>query len=551
MASRIGLIAGPLLALLTWILLATADLSMPPAASATAAVSVLMAIWWMTEAIPLAATALLPLVLFPLTGVYRSDLQEGDAVVIRQAETGEMAEGTVASFAEDRVTVRTSEGSQSFPRHQLQVLKKPRPIQQAASPYASRFVFILMGGFMIALGIQHWGLHRRIALMTVLSVGTQPRRLIAGFMLATAGLSMWISNTATTAMMLPIAISVVALLRGSFKKAAGEEGDPAGNFASCLMLAVAYSASIGGLGTLIGTPTNLFMASVLEDAGQPVSFGRWMLMAMPLVIALLFICWWYLTRIAMPIGVEEIPGGRELIRGQLVSMGSMSRGEWTVLVIFLSTALAWMFRRPLTEWTWLVDRVPAVGRLDDAIIAMTGALAMFIVPVNWKERVFALNWEGVRDLPWGVLILFGGGLSLAAAVNSSGLGQAICQLVVEASFGSTLLLVMISTVMVIFLTELASNTAAASLTLPILAAAAAAFSSDPSLVWLVVIPAGLASSCAFMLPVATPPNAIVFASGELRISQMVKAGIGLNLLAIIVIPLYVWLLVSQFGVGGG
>ena len=408
-----------------------------------------------------------------------------------------------------------------------------------------------MGGFMIALGIQHWGLHRRIALMTVLSVGTQPRRLIAGFMLATAGLSMWISNTATTAMMLPIAISVVALLRGSFKKAAGEEGDPAGNFASCLMLAVAYSASIGGLGTLIGTPTNLFMASVLEDAGQPVSFGRWMLMAMPLVIALLFICWWYLTRIAMPIGVEEIPGGRELIRGQLVSMGSMSRGEWTVLVIFLSTALAWMFRRPLTEWTWLVDRVPAVGRLDDAIIAMTGALAMFIVPVNWKERVFALNWEGVRDLPWGVLILFGGGLSLAAAVNSSGLGQAICQLVVAASFGSTLLLVMISTVMVIFLTELASNTAAASLTLPILAAAAATFSSDPSLVWLVVIPAGLASSCAFMLPVATPPNAIVFASGELKISQMVKAGIGLNLLAIIVIPLYVWLLVSQFGVAGG
>jgi sodium-dependent dicarboxylate transporter 2/3/5 len=551
MAARVGLLAGPLAALLTWILLSGADLSMPPAARATAAVSVLMAIWWMTEAIPLAATALLPLVLFPLTGVYLAGLQQGDAVVVRQDETGQMAEGTVVSFDEKQVTVKTDRGSQQYLPGELQVLEKERPIQRAASPYASRFVFILMGGFMIALGIQRWGLHRRIALMTVLFVGTQPRRLIAGFMLATAGLSMWISNTATTAMMLPIAISVVALLRGSFKRAPGEETDPAGNFASCLMLAVAYSASIGGLGTLIGTPTNLFMASVLEDAGQPVSFGLWMLIAMPLVIVLLFICWWYLTRIALPIGVEKIPGGRELIRGQLVSLGSMSRGEWTVLVVFLGTALAWMFRRPLTEWTWLVDRLPIVGRLDDSIIAMAGALSMFIIPVNWKDRVFALDWEGVRDLPWGVLLLFGGGLSLAAAVNSSGLGQAICQLVVDASFGSTLLLVMISTVMVIFLTELASNTAAASLTLPILAAAAAAFSPDPSLVWLVVIPAGMASSCAFMLPVATPPNAIVFASGELRISQMVKAGIGLNLMAIIVIPLYIWLLVSQLGVTGG
>jgi len=551
MAARVGLLAGPLAALLTWILLSGDDLAMPPAARATAAVSVLMAVWWMTEAIPLAATALLPLILFPLTGVYLAGMQQGDAVVVRQAETGQMGEGTVVSFDDQQVTVKTDDRTQQYLPGELQVLEKERPIQRAASPYASRFVFILMGGFMIALGIQRWGLHRRIALMTVLFVGTRPRHLIAGFMLATAGLSMWISNTATTAMMLPIAISVVALLRGSFEKARDEGSDPAGNFSSCLMLAVAYSASIGGLGTLIGTPTNLFMASVLEEAGQPVSFGLWMLIAMPLVIALLFICWWYLTRIALPIGVEKIPGGRELIRGQLVSLGSMSRGEWTVLVIFLSTALAWMFRRPLTEWTWLVDRLPVVGRLDDAIIAMAGALSMFVIPVNWKKRVFALDWEGVRDLPWGVLILFGGGLSLAAAVNSSGLGQAICQLVVDASFGSTLLLVMISTVMVIFLTELASNTAAASLTLPILAAAAATFSPDPSLVWLVVIPAGLASSCAFMLPVATPPNAIVFASGELRISQMVKAGIGLNLLAIIVIPLYVWLLVSQFGVIGG
>lgn len=551
MAARVGLLAGPLAALLTWILLAGADLAMPPAARATAAVSVLMAVWWMTEAIPLAATALVPLVLFPLTGVYLAGMQQGDAVMVRQAGTGTIAEGTVVSWDDQQVTVRTDDQTQQYLPGELQVLEKERPIQRAASPYASRFVFILMGGFMIALGIQRWGLHRRIALMTVLFVGTRPRHLIAGFMLATAGLSMWISNTATTAMMLPIAISVVALLRGSFEKAGGEGSDPAGNFASCLMLAVAYSASIGGLGTLIGTPTNLFMASVLEDAGQPISFGLWMLIAMPLVIGLLFICWWYLTRIALPIGVEKIPGGRELIRGQLVSLGSMSRGEWTVLVIFLSTALAWMFRRPLTEWAWLVDRLPVVGRLDDAIIAMAGALSMFVIPVNWKERVFALDWEGVRDLPWGVLILFGGGLSLAAAVNSSGLGQAICQLVVDASLGSTLLLVMISTLMVIFLTELASNTAAASLTLPILAAAAATFSPDPSLVWLVVIPAGLASSCAFMLPVATPPNAIVFASGELRISQMVKAGIGLNLLAIIVIPLYVWLLVSQCGVSGG
>jgi len=551
MATRIGLCAGPLAALVTWILLAGADVSMPPAARATAAVSVLMAIWWMTEAIPLAATALLPLVLFPLAGVYRSDLQPGDKVIVRQVETDTMNEGTVISLDATSVNVETADGPQQVSPARLLVLKKPLPIQRAASPYASRFVFILMGGFMIALGIQQWGLHRRIALMTVLFVGTSPRRLIGGFMLATAVLSMWISNTATTAMMLPIAISVVALLRGSFENSSSDRVDPAGNFASCLMLAVAYSASIGGLGTLIGTPTNLFMASVLEDNGQAVSFGRWMLMAMPLVVILLFSCWWYLTRIAMPIGVDRIPGGRELIHGQLVSMGPMSRGEWTVLVIFLTTALGWILRRPLTEWSWLVERVPAVGRLDDAVIAMAGALAMFITPVSWKKLVFALNWDGVVKLPWGVLILFGGGLSLAAAVNSSGLGAAICQLVVDASFGSVLLLVIISTVLVIFLTELASNTAAAALTLPILAAAAVKLTGDSSLVWLVVIPAGMASSCAFMLPVATPPNAIVFASGELRISQMVKAGIGLNLLAIVVIPLYIWLMVSWFPAAGG
>jgi sodium-dependent dicarboxylate transporter 2/3/5 len=240
-----------------------------------------------------------------------------------------------------------------------------------------------------------------------------------------------------------------------------------------------------------------------------------------------------------------------LIQDQLKEMGPMSRGERTVLAVFMVTALMWIIRRPLTNWTWLVDQLPMVGRLDDTVIAMAGALAMFIIPVNWRQLRFALGWQRVSELPWGVLLLFGGGLSLAAAVNASGLGLAICELVVQASFGSVLLLVLISTLMVILLTEMASNTAAASLTLPILAVAAGSFPTSPTLLWLVVIPAGLASSCAFMLPVATPPNAIVFASGEVRIRDMIRAGSGLNLLAVIVIPLYVWCFLQIApGIGG-
>ncbi len=551
MAARIGLIVGPLLALLCWITLAERAPLLPVEARATAAVALLMGVWWMTEAIPLAATALLPLVLFPLCGVYQSGLQVGDAVVCPNPAGGSSVEATVELISDEMITVRLDDKPWRFRRDEIVVLKKPVPVQRAATPYASRYVFILMGGFLMALGIQEWGLHRRIALLTVLMVGTSPRRLIAGFMLATAVLSMWISNTATTAMMLPIAMSVVALLRSSFDSQASGERDPASQFATCLMLAVAYSASIGGLGTLIGTPTNLLIASVLEEAGQPVSFAGWLLLAQPLVVLLLFTCWWYLTRIAVPVDVEQIPGGRKLIQDQLKEMGPMSRGERTVLAVFMVTALMWIIRRPLTNWTWLVDQLPMVGRLDDTVIAMAGALAMFIIPVNWRQLRFALGWQRVSELPWGVLLLFGGGLSLAAAVNASGLGLAICELVVQASFGSVLLLVLISTLMVILLTEMASNTAAASLTLPILAVAAGSFPTSPTLLWLVVIPAGLASSCAFMLPVATPPNAIVFASGEVRIRDMIRAGSGLNLLAVIVIPLYVWCFLQIApGIGG-
>ena len=507
-ANRIFRIAlGPILAAVVYGYLAVAVPELAYEARATAAVATLMALWWMTEAIPLPATALLPLVLLPLAGVFPGE---------------------------------------------------SKPIEVAAAPYAHRLVFLFMGGFLIALSIEKWNLHRRIALTTLLAVGTGPYRLIAGFMIATAALSMWISNTATTLMMLPIAMSIVRLMYEQNQQPLDlslETTPPQlpeqrqrrdiERFATCMMLCVAYAASIGGLSTFIGTPPNGRIKAYLDDIDRPISFMSWMGFALPLTIVLLLLTWLLLTRVVFRFKLPKLPGGRVMIQSELREMGRVSRGERTVLIVFLMTAFLWFFRQPLANWEWLAKTFPPVTRLDDSVIGMMGGLILFVIPVDLSKREFALDWKTAEKLPWGILLLFGGGLSLAVAFEKSGLGAAIGQWVSSQGNLSLMALVVLVTILVVFLTELTSNLATANLLIPILDQVARGIQTeqgtgvDPLIL---IVPAALAASCAFMFPVATPPNAIVFASGHLRIGQMIRAGFVLNILAIILIPFLVFLL---------
>ena len=488
-------LAGPLAALAVYALLSyfASELSHP--AKATAAIGTLMALWWMTEALPLPVTSLLPLVLFPLSGALS--------------------------------------------------------LEKAAVPYANKFVFLFMGGFMLALAVEKWNLHRRIALVTVLAVGTSPTRLVGGFMLATALISMWISNTATTVLMLPIGLSLVHLLTeqvrsaGGDKESAGGKQTPEQAFAVCMMLGIAYASSLGGIATLVGTPTNAFFVGFASEHGIAVGFGSWMLVAFPTSAVFLVLTWLLLTRVTFPIRLANLPGGREIIRAELLKLGPVSRGEATVLVIFTLTALAWITREPLGHWKWLVSYVPLIARLDDTIIVLIAVAALFIIPVNLRRGVFALDWPTAEKLPWGVLLLFGGGLSLAAAVESTKLAEWIGRMSAQ-EWLSPLALVIIVTTVIIFLTELMSNTAVLTAFLPVLYGVAIGLNIDPLLI---LVPATIAASCAFMLPAGTPPNAIVFGTGHVSIRQMCWAGWWLNLLGILLIPLAMYTLgIWVFGI---
>lgn len=499
----IGRFLGPVLAVLVYFFLPPGG-DLTEAGVATIAVGVLIATWWVTEALPLPATSLLPIALFPLLGV----VEIGDAT----------------------------------------------------APYANDLIFLFMGGFMLALAMQRWGLHRRIALLTVRAVGTSPVRMIGGFMLATGFLSMWVSNTATTVAMLPIGLSVLALvLGGRGAEPAGESGAEAteqrritgpgaSNFATCLMLAIAYAASIGSLSTLIGTPPNLFMASFLEEEYDiSIGFGEWMLVGLPLSAVFLLLTWILLTRVIYPPEIEEISGSREIIQGQLDEMGHVSRGEKVVLTVFVLTALSWILNSILPSLFPVLE--DALARVDDAGIAIIAAIVLFAIPIDWRNGVFALDWTTARQLPWGILLLFGGGLSLANAVSETGVDQWIGSLVSGLGGVPVFLLVGIVIVVVIMLTELTSNTATTAALLPILAGAAIGLNLEPLAF---AVPTALAATCAFMIPVATPPNAIVFGSGHITIVQMVRAGIWLNILGAVLIfvtayTLANWVLGIAFG----
>lgn len=479
----IGRIGAPIGAIVVYLLLGGSELS--EAGRATAAVGVLMAMLWMTEAIPLPATSLMPIFLFPLLGV--------------------------------------------------------STIREATTPFANELIFLFMGGFMLALTMERWNLHKRIALLIVALVGTKPMRLIGGFMLASAVLSMWISNSATAVMMLPIGASVITLVEARLREDPEHGANAQENvdrFGVCLMLGLAYAASIGGVATIIGTPPNVFLVSFLQDQYDiEVSFAKWMLIGLPFSATFLVITWVLLTRVLHRVELKDIPGGKELIRDERRALGPMSRGEWTVLVVFLLTATLWIIREPLSNWEWFAGVFPPITQLTDPGVAVFAAILLFVLPVDLKKHEFALDWPTAVKLPWGVLLLFGGGLSLAAAVGSSGLDEWIGSHVGGLEALPMVVIIGAVVTLVVFLTELTSNTATSATFLPILAGVAVGIGAE---VPMFVIPAAIAASCAFMMPVATPPNAIVFGSDRIRIGHMVKAGLILNIIGIGLITLLVF-----------
>lgn len=469
----LGLVLG--LGLFVVMRLMPAPSGMSADAWAVAACAALMAIWWLTEAIPVPATALAPLALFPM-------LQLGS-------------------------------------------------IKDVAAPYANPLIFLFLGGFLIALAVERWGLHKRIALKVLSHAGTRPRRLVGAFMLTAAGLSMWISNTASTVMMLPIALSVIGIVAASHKADGARDGVA---FGKALLIATAYGASMGGIATLVGTPPNALLAAFAsENLDIQIGFAQWMVIGVPTAVIMLLLGWWILTRVVFPMGVDPIEGAADAIRDELQALPNISRAEKMVSVVFILTALLWI-TRPILE-----SSAPWLSGLSDPGIAITAGLCLFAIPVSLKDREFLLNWDWAKRLPWGVLLLFGGGLSLASQVSSSGLASWIGEAMTVFSGLPVILTVVLLVTVIVFLTELTSNTATTATFLPVIAALATAMDAEPMML---LVPAAMAASMAFMMPVATPPNAIVFGGGQLTIPDMAKAGFWVNIAAILVMTVIVWLI---------
>ncbi len=471
-SKRIGLVAGPLAFLLVLFFFHPDGLSKE--ANAILASTAWVAIWWITEAIPIAVTALLPIVLFPLTGGL------------------ELADTT--------------------------------------SSFGHRYIFLYIGGFMLAIAIEKWDLHKRIALNIINLIGTNVSSIILGFMVATAFLSMWISNTATSVMMLPIGMAIIKQLKDN----PATEEDENQLFGKALMLGIGYSASIGGIATLIGTPPNLVLAGVVQEIyGIEITFVQWLVFGLPISIILLFVCWLYLTRSAFSFKQKGFPGGKQEIKRQLKALGPITHEEKLVLVVFACTAVAWITR------SFVLNKfIPA---LDDTIIAMIAGITLFLIPARRKNKVI-LKWKEAVKLPWGILLLFGGGLALAEGFKTSGLAEFIGSQMTLLQGVTLLLLLLILIASVNFLTEITSNLATTSMLLPILAPMALTIDVHP---YMLMVGATVAASCAFMLPVATPPNAVVFGSGYLRIPDMVKTGIWMNIISILILTAIVFFLLPS------
>jgi sodium-dependent dicarboxylate transporter 2/3/5 len=481
----IWLILGPTLALLVYWLLPDhyianngATTLFPHTAKATLALLVWMAVWWLAEATHITVTALLPIALFPLFDV--------------------------------------------------------ATIKEATAPYASHIIFLFLGGFIIAIAIQRWHLDKRIALGILTRIGNSPSRIVGGFMIATAFLSAFISNTATTAMMLPIGLSVIALLtsKNSHQNA----------FATCIMLSIAYAANIGGIATIIGTAPNLFVASFIKDAihspfQQDIGFLQWAKIGTPVALILLPITWWLLTKIIYKVDKVNLQHSSTSLIEQNHSLGEMSYEEKSVSVIFILTITLWLSRSLLQDINIEIsgETYRPLSGLTDASIAIFSAILLFLIPSKSTKSPnsdFLLEWKDLIDLPWGILILLGGGLSLAAAVQANGVTEFIGTYATALTFMPPFFILLIIITAVVFLTELTSNTATTATLVPVLAAIAPSLNIHP---YALIIPAAIAASCAFMLPIATPPNAIVFGSGHIKMNEMRKSGFWLNLLCILLI----------------
>ncbi|WAC05364.1 MAG: DASS family sodium-coupled anion symporter [Methanoregula sp.] len=446
----------------------------------TTAIAALMVLWWITEPVPLAATALLPLVLFPLFGILT--------------------------------------------------------IKDAAASYGDQIIFLFLGGFIIAAAMQRWGLHRRIALKIIRTSGTSPKRLVLGFMAATAFLSMWISNTASAMMMIPMAVAILAALTG-------EEGgqpvpDGVRKFRVCLVLGVAYAATIGGIGTIIGTPANgifVAQAETLFPGSLPVDFFTWLKFGFPFAAIFLLIAWFWLTGIAFRGMPETIPGIQQIIGQEIGGLGALNRGERWTLLVFAATALAWIF-----ENTKVIGGVTIPGLdiivpgISDSMIAIAGAILLFLLPVDREKGIFTMNWETAVKVPWGILLIFGGGLCLSSAFVKSGFAHMlVSSLSFLSAFPHVVVVALIGVGLLLF-GELISNTANAAIMVPLMAVLGAGIGINPLMLMLL---SSLVATLGFMLPVATPPNAIAYGTGHVTVREMVRSGLVLNLIGLFLILL--------------
>ena len=472
----IGLFLGPVLAIA--MLSSGAPAGLTEAGWMTAAVGVLMATWWATEAVPIAATALLPIVVFPILGI--------------------------------------------------------ASIQDTVPPYANKVIFLFLGGFIVAYAMQRWNLHRRIALNVLQHVGGNGRSLIGGFMLAAAVISMWVMNTSTTMMMLPIAVSIIGVIHNTVEHLDDKGKD---HFQYALLLGIAYGATIGGMATLVGTAPNALLAAFMQESyGTEIDFASWMLVGLPLSALMLPLAWLMLTRVVFKVDFRTSGEGRAALRRLKEELGPVTVPERRVATVFVLMAVAWVTRPMLIK-------LPGLSGLDDSVIAIAGALALFILPSGDRKDGLLLRWTYAERLPWGVLLLFGGGLTLASAVSRTGLAEWLGGTLQAVGTLPLPVIVIIAAAMIIFLTELTSNTATTATFLPVVGAIAIEAGFDPIVL---TVPVTFAASCAFMLPVATPPNAIVFGSGMLTIPKMAKAGILLNFVGIVVVSLIALYLGPKF-----
>lgn len=473
----IGFLLGPISFLLIQFFVSSEFIS--PGANKVLGVAAWMIIWWITEAAPIPIAALLPLILFPFLGVMK--------------------------------------------------------MSEAAAPYANPIIFLFMGGFMIALGLEKHRLHERIALNLIRITGTSGNGIILGFLIATGFISMWISNTATAMMMLPIAISVINLLKTDKDNLPEVMTKGERNFGIGLMLVVGYASNIGGIATIIGTPPNVVFVGLLDQFyHQKIAFGKWMLIAFPLSIVLLAVCYVIITRILFPNGLKKVHGSDKLIRNKLKELGSIRKEEKLVMIIFVITSSLWIFQQPL-------NLLLGKEMFNDTNIAMLGGSLMFLVPTSLKDLKFLLHWRDTEKLSWGILILFGGGLCLAQGLSNSGIIQAVGASIASQSTSVNWLLLGLITASV-FITELMSNVALVQIFIPVVFGIATNLNLNPIVMGM---PVAIGASMAFMFPVATPPNAIVFSSGHMKISDMIKAGIFLNIASIILIYLAAELFISK------